>query len=158
GACAPEVARGNDSEADATSPKDGHDIVLCHAATGGRVEADGQRFHHAERLQAELRWIELLLGHYDELGHGTITLDSEGLVELAGVRTAAAAGGALAAARIWRHRDVHAGSQFWVAVAALDDGCGNLVAGNARKRNERVLAAERVEIAAAEPDQPDSEE
>jgi hypothetical protein len=122
------------------------------------VKANRQRLDQAKFLQTEFGWIELLGGHADEFGHGTVALHSESLIELTCIRTVSATGGTLAAAGVRGHGYVYAGSELRVRAAAFHDRGRNFVAGNAGERNKRVLAAKGVEIAATQSDEADSEE
>ena len=113
------------------------------------MEPNRQRFHQAQLLDAQGGGVKLVRGHRDVLGQSTISLYAKRFVELAGIRPMAQAGRTFAATGVRRHGDVHARPQSRVLFASLDDGCGHLMAGNAREGHQRIFAAKRIQVAAA---------
>src|SRR5579875_906061 len=134
GGCAAGDDGGERAEADGAAAEDGDGVGGSDAASCGGVEADGERLDEGEFAQREGGRVNgFLPGDGEETGHGAVALDTEGLVEFAGVGAAAFAGSAGAAGGVGIERDVEAGAEFgWDFGAGFDDRGGDLMAGNAR--------------------------
>ena len=82
-----------------------------------------------------------------------VALYAEGLIELASVEAAPAAGWTFAAVGIRGYGDGGSGLELpWDIWAEFQNGCGDFVAGDARVGDERILAAETIEVGTAEAD------
>lgn len=105
------------------------------------MEANRQRFDEAKFLGGERRGEEELLpGDGDEFGEGSVALDAQSFIELAGVGTETEAGGALAAGGVRRQRNGKSGDELAGNIrAGLDDFGGDFVAGDAGIRDEGFL-------------------
>lgn len=148
-------SRNESAETDRSAADNGDRVGGRNATALDGVEADGERFDQSQLAQGEMgRVNDLLPGDGEEAGHGAVALDAESPVELAGVRAAAQAGGAGAAEGIGIDSHVEAGTEMSRDVGTgFDNGGGDLMAGDARIGDERILAAEGAEICPAKADE-----
>lgn len=151
---------GDCAQAYTTAAKHENSVGSSDAAAVDGMEADAQGFDEAEFAKGEAWGLdEFLPGDGEEFGEGAVALDAEGLIELAGVGAAAAAGGAVAASSVRHDCNGHArGKAFGNTGAGGFDGGGDLVAGDAGELNQGVLSAVAIDVGAAEADHSDPQE
>ena|ERR1700730_4193559 len=109
-------------------------------------------------LDAEIRRIELFRRYPDLIEQCAVTLDTQGLVELASVWTPPKTGRALAAIRIGRKCDIRSGLEVGPGGVRLQDGGGDFVTWDSWIAHQGVLATIRIQITAAQPDHPHTEQ
>src|SRR5580704_85820 len=151
--------RGGDrAKAHASAAEDGDFIGGGYAASCDGVKTYREWFYEAELLYCERSWVKFIGRHGDEFGQRAIALDTESLVERAGIGTTAEAGGTFAAIRIRRHGDIHTGRECWKRRASFDDRGGDFVAWDSGKLDHGIFATERIQITSAEANHTDAEQ
>src|SRR5262249_35729805 len=119
------------------------------------VRADAERFHEGELLAGEPGGgVKLVRRHGEELTHAAVGVDAETLEFHAAVGLAVPARDALAAGEVRLDGAEVAGLQPGHLRADFDHFDSELVAEPARGGEERLLAAEGVQISPADPEAP----
>jgi len=122
------------------------------------VKAYREGLDKAQLLDAEICRIELVCRDPDLVAQCAVTLDTQCFVELASVWTAPKTGGAFAAIRIGGKGDVRSGLEVGTGGMRLQNGGGDFVTGDSWIGHQGVLAAIGIQITAAQPDHPHTEQ
>src|SRR5262249_22169227 len=126
------------------------DVGAVHA-----VRADAERFDERELLEGELRGgVELVRRQGDELTHAAVGVDAEAPELHAAVGLAVPAGDARAAGEVGLDGAEVANLQLGHHRTDFDHFDSEFVAEPARIGEERLLAAEGVQISPADPEAP----
>src|SRR5580704_12542147 len=148
--CTVKCRRGDCAESYAAAADDGDGVVLGNASAGCDVEPDCQRLNKAELFEGEVCAVEFFSRNRNSFSEGAVALYSQRLIGGAGVGPAAEATGALTARSVGRQRYCCSFAQFVrYSAASLEDGCGYFVPKNTWKGDQRILAAEGVQVRSA---------
>src|SRR5262249_6200151 len=140
-------------QADRTRAEDERPFAPLDVGAVYAVRADAERFDERELLEGELRGgVELVRWHGEELTHAAVGVDAEALELHAAVGLAAAARDALAAGEVRLDGAEVTGVQPGHLRTDFDHFDSELVAEPARIGEERLLAAEGVQISPADPE------
>ena len=139
---------------------DQHRVGIRHLTAIDSVEAHTHRLDQRDVLRRQaLGWNHLLPRYSDVFTHGTMALNAQRLIVLAGVETTTTAAGAVAAGRVRIHGDKLSCLQISRhALAYPFYGGTNLMTRDDWRQRQCIAAAVRVEVRTAEADIVDAQQ